>query len=463
MGKQLFINFEDNKIEEVTGNTLRVWCIKNNMQYILEEWAYDLNGDVTPDNVTPKNGRVVWWRCKNNSKHVWQAAVSKRTNGGNCPYCINQKILVGDNDLATTNPELIPDWYFEKNYPLEPTQVTRGSDKRVWWKCSKCGHSWPCSIYSRTTLKTGCPECGKDKRWSNRMSDLVSTKGSIYDLYYDVIETEWSYELNAKEGLDPKLIVVNSNKRAWWICQYCGKPYKQIINKHLVDNLGHYACTRDKRTSMPEKVISFYLKKEFSDLIENYRTKDLNYKELDIYIPSLKLAIEYDGDAWHRDINKDLIKDNLCNQLGIFLIRIREGNNPIYETSAKLIHCEKNYASLKYIENALLKIIEIINNKYELKIKMDYDIDRDYPMILESYSSSKKENSIEQDSTLLKYWDCEGNGNLKPFMISKGSNKKICWKCPDCNYMWKQSVFEMYNKKYKCTRCYKVKRKNKEL
>lgn len=48
--------------------------------------------------------------------------------------------------------------------------------------------------------------------------------------------------------------------------------------------------------------------------------------ELDIYIPSKRIAIEYDGAFWHNPskIKRDTKKYQLCQEKGIYLIRIRE-------------------------------------------------------------------------------------------------------------------------------------------
>lgn len=51
--------------------------------------------------------------------------------------------------------------------------------------------------------------------------------------------------------------------------------------------------------------------------------------ELDIFIPSLNIGIEYDGSYWHSlpdMIERDKKKDEICKEKGIFLIRIQEKN-----------------------------------------------------------------------------------------------------------------------------------------
>ena len=65
------------------------------------------------------------------------------------------------------------------------------------------------------------------------------------------------------------------------------------------------------------------------DEYELHNRDILNGREIDIYIPSLKLGIEYDGLRWHSEIfNKDtnyhLSKTEECERQGIRLIHIFE-------------------------------------------------------------------------------------------------------------------------------------------
>ena len=62
------------------------------------------------------------------------------------------------NDLATTDPQLLSDWDFEKNSKWTPSNVSRNSMKIVWWKCG-AGHSYRAKITDRTIEQKGCPQC----------------------------------------------------------------------------------------------------------------------------------------------------------------------------------------------------------------------------------------------------------------------------------------------------------------
>ena len=53
---------------------------------LASEWHPTLNGDDTPENYTVHSGKKVWWQCKKDNLHVWQAQINNRTIT-NCPYC----------------------------------------------------------------------------------------------------------------------------------------------------------------------------------------------------------------------------------------------------------------------------------------------------------------------------------------------------------------------------------------
>ncbi len=67
------------------------------------EWAYDLNGDITPKMVTRGCNKVMWWRCSKG--HKWQNKVNKQVKATGCPYCEGSRTIEGENDLQTLLPD----------------------------------------------------------------------------------------------------------------------------------------------------------------------------------------------------------------------------------------------------------------------------------------------------------------------------------------------------------------------
>ena len=55
-------------------------------------WAYDLNGEMTPDNIGGHSEQEAYFRCLNNPRHVFKKKITKMTSrrdGHNvgCIYC----------------------------------------------------------------------------------------------------------------------------------------------------------------------------------------------------------------------------------------------------------------------------------------------------------------------------------------------------------------------------------------
>ena len=90
-------------------------CISKTNPQVLQEWNYEKNDKlgITPDNISSGSALKIWWKCEKG--HNYQAIVSNKVNQQTkCPYCANKKIIIGFNDLATTNPELLEEWDYEK-------------------------------------------------------------------------------------------------------------------------------------------------------------------------------------------------------------------------------------------------------------------------------------------------------------------------------------------------------------
>ena len=105
------------------------------------------------------------------------------------------------------NAELMAEWNWEKNNELgfNPETLTLGSNKKVWWNCSK-GHEWLAVIANRNK-GFSCPYCS-GRYIIKGENDLQSVN--------PLLAKDWNYEKN--NGLTPADIMSNSGKRVWWKC-----------------------------------------------------------------------------------------------------------------------------------------------------------------------------------------------------------------------------------------------------
>ena len=125
---------------------------------IASEWS-EKNLPLKPDEVNAKSRKNVWWRC-GKCGNEWKSVINARVKGTVCHVCAEREVLAGYNDLATTDNQLLSEWDYEQN-KLKPTEVSRTSAKRAWWKC-RHGHSWSMKINERTILNKGCRICEQE-------------------------------------------------------------------------------------------------------------------------------------------------------------------------------------------------------------------------------------------------------------------------------------------------------------
>ena len=97
---------------------------------LLKEWDFTKN-TISPYEITAGAEKMIWWICPKD--HSYQSYAFNRKRGVGCPICDGKKVLIGYNDLATTNPKIAKEWDYEKNGDLKPTDITEGSTTNVWW------------------------------------------------------------------------------------------------------------------------------------------------------------------------------------------------------------------------------------------------------------------------------------------------------------------------------------------
>lgn len=190
--------------------------------HLAAQWHPSLNGEKQPwDFTAGSSSYKAFWICE--VGHTWRAVIFSRSKGSGCPYCSNQSVWEGYNDLASQNPDVAKEWDYQKN-SLTPTEVVVKSTKRVWWMCSQ-GHSWIAQISSRTAQGTGCPYCSGVKILSG-FNDLESLSPHYL--------SEWNYDLNE---LKPNEVGPSTGKKVWWTC-----PAGHDYESKLVERSRGYGC-----------------------------------------------------------------------------------------------------------------------------------------------------------------------------------------------------------------------------
>lgn len=192
---------------------------------LMKEWDWGKNNAIAnPNEVSCASNIKVWWKCKI-CGYEWQAAIYNRHIGRGCPYCANNVVWSGHNDLKTLYPELLKDWDYNKNTGLNPTTISVTSKKKAWWCCHSCGFQWYAEIGSRASGGNGCPFCSGKALWVGH-NDLETTNPEL--------ASEWNYDKN--EGLIPSMFTAGSSKKVWWICKDCGHQWMATIGSRKRGN-----------------------------------------------------------------------------------------------------------------------------------------------------------------------------------------------------------------------------------
>ena len=253
----------------------RIWVGFNDLvtthPELAEQWHPIKNGPLTPKMVTDGSNKKVWWLMRHrdtvtgkNFDFEWQAIVANRVKQPTCPYLVGKYVKIGFNDLATTHPTLAKEWHPTKNGALNPTHVTAGSDKKVWWLLpyddtitgKHFEFEWEAKINNRSRGK-GCPFLFGRAVWPG-FNDLSSK--------YPDICLEWNY--NENKNLLPQEISYGSGKKVWWKCSNGHKWISPVCDR--VGGKGCPVCAESKGEKIIHKVledskISFKEQYKFTD------------------------------------------------------------------------------------------------------------------------------------------------------------------------------------------------------
>ena len=201
---------------------------------LCEELAEIQEVDFDPRGLLEGSSQRVLWKCEKNSKHVYPASPYERisTNAG-CSFCAGKRVLQGDNDLATLQPQLALEWDYEANYPWTPEQFTEHSNKEFQWVCqTNPAHKWTAQISTRSA-GNGCRFCARVKRGRN---DLETRAKGASDKSHLLLE--WA----ASNSKRPFEVAFSCNDNFVWTCPKGHLGYEASPANRWFCNTGCPTC-----------------------------------------------------------------------------------------------------------------------------------------------------------------------------------------------------------------------------
>lgn len=357
---------------------------------LAKEWSVE-NSSI-PTEVGLGSGYMAQWVCSTDETHMWTASVVNRFRGkgSGCPVCSNLKILSGYNDFGSSNKykSIVAEWHPDNIVDIRTVGV--GSDINVKWICKE-NHEWEAKIYNRTIAGNGCPECAGRSKWSaekKRVADYPALVTqwhpdnplSIHDISFrsakkvlwvcpkdskhvwngavqsrsldgsdcpvcagrlvlkgvNDLESHPQYAHVVKEwhpsnAVLPSEVTYSSNLIVKWQCQKDSQHEWETVVSARTRNAGPSGCPHCAlalSTSKGEVEVNAVL--TLLGFTPSCNIKNvIPRREIDIYIPEKKFAVEFNGLYWHSEAirsDKEYHKKKLdaCNKAGIYLYQVWE-------------------------------------------------------------------------------------------------------------------------------------------
>ena len=394
---------------------------------IAQEWDYEKNDDLLPNQISLHSHKKVWWKC-GICGNEWAAQINDRSRGRGCPVCSSKKRIEtfrentylrrGQNDVESLRPDLAAEWDRSKNGDLLPSDFTCGSQRIVWWKCTVCGNEWRAQINNRAHKNSGCPKCMRYSRTSfpeqailfyllqlhpdaqNGYTELFKPRKLELDIYIPELKTGIEYDGKAW----------HSNKTA----------IKAAKEKYQICRENNIKLVRITETSEPTE-------KNCDVLFCRYALDDAG---LDTVIRKLFFYLDQSLEE-KVDINTNRDRGRILNQ---YIIAIKDKS-----ISARYPEVLENwdYSKTAGITPAMVNANSL--RKYWWKCKNGH-----------SYSASASNVCINKTGCpvcsgrqvlsgyndlatrfpeIAKEWDDEKNSPLSAADIMPGSQKNYWWRC----------------------------------
>ena len=252
----------------------------DNHPLIAAEWNLDKN-ERTPNDYPSGSNVEAWWICPN-CNISYRARINSRVRGTGCPNCRHAKrqetIVKRSGAFADDFPAFLAEWDFERN-ETNPSIVTKGCNKKFWWKCDK-NHHWQATIPTRIKGHS-CPYC----------AGFYPSDNNNLQIKAPHLAQEWHPTKNG--DLTPSMVSPYSMKKVWWKCERGHEWQASVSNRFQGRNCAQ--CSAELKSSFPEQAIVFYLSKYFKVTSRN----KYDGWEIDIFLPDYNIGIEYDGVAYH--------------------------------------------------------------------------------------------------------------------------------------------------------------------
>ncbi len=344
-------------------------------------------------------------KCKK-CGNEWNAAPTNLLNHKGCPIC---SIGIRADKKRRSNTDFLE--IVKSQHPeIIILEEYRGQDFPVRAKCDLCGYEWAPKAAVLINGR-GCPRCAKNAPYTQ--DEFVNKMKSLNPY----VEIRGQYVRSA-EPVECK-------------CLRCGHIWNSKPN-YLLNGRGCPDCAHTSTSFIEQIILNTFRLLYNGEIIHRNRTAI--GKELDIYIPDLKVAIEPGSWRWHRDKTKnDHEKLTLCRKNGIRLLFVFSDypdDMPPFPADCICVKETLGFEQdLSVVKEIICRLTRICGFNCELT---DFQWDS---IIKKSYADSRRITTEEFQTKLAGI-----NSTIKIVGDYTGSWNKIACECSVCGYPWETAA-----------------------
>ena len=215
--------------------------------------------ELRPIQVARRSNKKFWFTCKE-CEHDLELPLSNVSAGSWCKYC-NNSSLCGDSECErcfaksfAAHP-MAPLWSPDNS--ITPRMAPRGSEKRFWFVCTECNHTYDSVLYILKN-ENHCPYCANQRLCEKEDCEPCFNKSCASH----AMATSWS----PQNILTPRQVFLQSNKKIHFNCLACKHTYQTTpnhyfnrngscpycTNKYLCDNTDCTSCFNKSFASHPK-------------------------------------------------------------------------------------------------------------------------------------------------------------------------------------------------------------------
>ncbi len=383
------------------------------------------------------NKTYYWWECPECGEifdsTLNSMIMSYKYSTHGCPFCSHTRLRKGES-FADLHPELMDE--YDPANKIDPYNTFPNCKDDAGWICRDCGHHWIASFTLRHKGGGNCPVCNR--------TALIPDINSFAAVYPDLVK----YWADSNERRADELFY-NSSLWLKFICPVCGREHGAYIE----DFVAGESCPFCKGIILSPEINS--LKATHPDVARRWSPNNE-------FEPDTVFATSWKGAKW--------ICDECSCEYPARVKSVVNGEDECPYCAGKLAIPGKT--SLKALYPDIAKLLSP-NDRHDPDLMLpdskspyiwrcpEYDLDyiaTTYEMINGytcPYCDGRKavpgKTSLEALYPDIAKLLSPNDGHDPDLMLPDATTPHI-WRCPDCNYDYNATTYEMING-YTCPYC----------